>query len=134
PLLEEDITSLRQFAADHGISWWLQPEGPDSVYPLEPEDEDKLAYGLPQFDLRMGYMPADFTQVNAFINRAMIARALGLLEVGQDDGVADLFCGLGNFSLRLETQAKELVGIEGSEILTERAAAAAKAHGLEKTA
>lgn len=134
PLLEEDITSLRQFAEDHGISWWLQPEGPDSVYPLEPEDEDKLAYGLPQFDLRMGYKPADFTQVNPFINRAMIARALGLLEVGPEDRVADLFCGLANFSLPLATQAKELVGIEGSEILTERAAAAAKAHGLEKTA
>ncbi|NLA50790.1 MAG: 23S rRNA (uracil(1939)-C(5))-methyltransferase RlmD [Alcaligenaceae bacterium] len=133
-LNEEDINHLKQFAAEYGVSWWLQPEGPDSVYPLKTEDEDKLTYSLPQFDLKMGYKPADFTQVNPFINRAMITRALGLLGVEPGDRVADLFCGLGNFSLPLATQAKEVVGIEGSEILTERATAAAKAHGLEQTA
>ncbi len=134
PLNEEDINNLKQFSTEFGVSWWLQPEGPDSVYPLETEDEDKLSYSLPQFNLRMRYKPADFTQVNPFINRAMITRALGLLGVESDDRVADLFCGLGNFSLPLATQAKEVVGIEGSEILTERATAAAKAHGLEQTA
>lgn len=131
PLEESDIEYLRAFAVEHKISWWLQPEGPDSVYPLEPEDENKLAYTLPQFGLRMAYKPSDFTQVNPFINRAMISKALNLLEVKSTDRVADLFCGLGNFSLPLATQAKEVVGIEGSETLTERAAAAAKKHGLE---
>ena len=134
PLIAEDITNLRQFALEHGISWWLQPEGPESVYALEPEDEDRLAYGLPQFDLRMGYKPADFTQVNPLINRAMIAKALSLLAVEPEDRVADLFCGLGNFSLPLATQAKEVVGIEGSASLTARATEAARAHGLDDTA
>lgn len=133
PLEGDDIEHLRRFAAKYEISWWLQPEGPDSVYALEPEDEDKLAYNLPQFGLRMGYKPADFTQVNPFINRAMIAKTLSLLAVEPEDRVADLFCGLGNFSLPLATQANEVVGIEGSATLTERAAAAARDHGLEKT-
>jgi len=45
--------------------------------------------------------------------------------------VADLFCGLGNFTLPLATQAREVVGIEGSTALTERALANAKVNGLD---
>lgn len=134
PFEEADFARLRAFAAEHEVSWWLQPKGPDTVHPLEPEDEHKLAYRLDQFGLRMAYRPTDFTQVNHFINRSMIAKALSLLAVEASDRVADLFCGLGNFSLPLATQAKEVVGIEGSEALTERALAAAAQHGLAEKA
>ena len=134
PFEEADFAKLKSFAAEHDVSWWLQPKGPDTIYALEPEDEDKLAYTLPQFGLKMSYRPSDFTQVNYFINRAMIAKALNLLGVQAEDRVADLFCGLGNFSLPLATQAREVVGIEGSDSLTERATAAAKEHGLEDKA
>jgi 23S rRNA (uracil1939-C5)-methyltransferase len=44
--------------------------------------------------------------------------------------VADLFCGLGNFTLPLATQAREVVGIEGSSTLTTRALENAKANGV----
>jgi 23S rRNA (uracil1939-C5)-methyltransferase len=44
--------------------------------------------------------------------------------------VADLFCGLGNFTLPLATQAREVVGIEGSTALTTRALENARANGL----
>jgi 23S rRNA (uracil1939-C5)-methyltransferase len=51
------------------------------------------------------------------------------------DRVADLFCGLGNFTLPLATQAREVVGIEGSTALTARALENARANGLSaKTA
>lgn len=132
PFEEADFDKLRAFAAEHGVSWWLQPKGPDTVHALEAEDESKLAYTLPQFGLRMAYRPTDFTQVNHHINRSMIAKALSLLDVQPEDRVADLFCGLGNFTLPLATQAKEVVGIEGSDTLTQRGLAAAKEHGLEK--
>jgi 23S rRNA (uracil1939-C5)-methyltransferase len=45
--------------------------------------------------------------------------------------VADLFCGLGNFTLPLATQAREVVGIEGSTALTTRALENARANGLD---
>jgi len=130
PLNDRDMELLRAFAQRHEVMWWLQPKGPDTVHPLERSDADGLAYLLPEFGLRMAYRPTDFTQVNSQINRALISRALGLLEVQPEDRVADLFCGLGNFTLPLATRAREVVGIEGSQALVDRASAAAAQNGL----
>lgn len=130
PLTDGDIAILRAFAARHQVQWWLQPKGPDTVHALEPADADALAYTMPEFGLRMPYRPTDFTQVNHAINRSMVSRALTLLEVQPTDRVADLFCGLGNFTLPLATQGREAVGVEGSKMLTDRAFEAAARHGL----
>lgn len=130
PFEASDFQKLEAFAQHYPVSWWLQPKGPDTVVPLHEEDRALLAYTLPQFGLRMPYRPTDFTQVNHEINRVLISRALSLLQVQPEDRVADLFCGLGNFSLPLATQAKEVVGIEGSVALTQRAMEAAALQGL----
>ncbi len=74
-------------------------------------------------------------QVNHHINRVLVERALRLLDVQKTDRIADLFCGIGNFTLPLATRAREVVGIEGSTTLTERATENARINGLsEKTA
>ncbi|MBO9353656.1 23S rRNA (uracil(1939)-C(5))-methyltransferase RlmD [Bordetella petrii] len=130
PLTDGDLAVLRQFAAQHGVQWWLQPKGPDTVHPLDPAHADTLAYTMPEFGLRMPYRPTDFTQVNHAINRTMVSRALMLLDVQPEDRVADLFCGLGNFTLPLATRGRVAVGVEGSKALTDRALAAAAQHGL----
>jgi 23S rRNA (uracil1939-C5)-methyltransferase len=130
PLNAGDIALLRAFAATHGVQWWLQPKGPDSVHALDPEHEDRLAYTLSEFGLCMSYRPTDFTQVNPAINRALVAQALALLDVQANDRVADLFCGLGNFTLPLATRSQQVVGVEGSKALTDRAQDAAARHGL----
>ncbi|SHI21223.1 23S rRNA (uracil(1939)-C(5))-methyltransferase RlmD [Pollutimonas bauzanensis] len=127
-----DIALLREFGAQHNVTWWLQPKGPETVHPLDPADVDKLAYTLPEFGLRMPYRPTDFTQVNHAINRVLISKALSLLDVQAGDRVADLFCGLGNFTLPLATRASSVVGIEGSAALTQRALDAARQHGLDQ--
>lgn len=133
PLTAADQALLTAFAQTHNVSWWLQPKGPETVQPMLPEDADRLAYVLPQFGLRMAYRPSDFTQVNHAINQTLIARALSLLDVQSNDRVADLFCGLGNFTLPLATRAREVVGIEGSKALIDRAREAAAANGLAGT-
>jgi 23S rRNA (uracil1939-C5)-methyltransferase len=130
PLTDNDLAVLRAFAAERDVQWWLQPKGPDTVHSLEPGHADALAYALPEFGLRMPYRPTDFTQVNHAINRALISRALTLLDPQPTDRVADLFCGLGNFTLPLATKAREAVGVEGSKALTDRAMQAAQLHGL----
>ncbi|MGJ9417314.1 23S rRNA (uracil(1939)-C(5))-methyltransferase RlmD [Massilia sp. CMS3.1] len=134
PLSRKDEALLKTFADEWGIQWWLQPQGPDTVapfYPLKGElNYKELYYTLPEFGVRMPFKPTDFTQVNHQINRALVHKALTLLDVQPGERVADLFCGLGNFTLPLATQAREVVGIEGSTTLTTRALDNAKANGL----
>ncbi|MFJ7565943.1 23S rRNA (uracil(1939)-C(5))-methyltransferase RlmD [Herminiimonas sp. NPDC097707] len=129
PLSAEDEVKLKAFADEYKVQWWLQPAGPDSAYQFYPEDEN-LHYSLPEFGIKMPFKPTDFTQVNHQINRVLVARALRLLDAQATDRIADLFCGLGNFTLPIATQASEVVGIEGSTTLTERALENAVANGL----
>ena len=129
PLTTDDEAKLRAFADEYRIQWWLQPKGPDTVYPFYPTDV-QLEYVLPEFGVRMPFKPTDFTQVNHHINRVLVAKALRLLDAQPGDRIADLFCGLGNFTLPIATQAREVVGIEGSTALTERALENARANSL----
>jgi 23S rRNA (uracil1939-C5)-methyltransferase len=128
-LTAEDEEKLRAFADQYGVQWWLQPKGPDTVYQFYPKDTE-LYYALPEFGVKMPFKPTDFTQVNHQINRVLVARALRLLNAQADERIADLFCGLGNFTLPIATQVREVVGIEGSTTLTERASDNARANGL----
>jgi len=118
PLSEGDQQKLRDFATVHGVQWWLQPKGPDTVHLLG--EGPSLAYGLPDFGITMPFRPTDFTQVNPFINRVLVSRALRLLQAQKTDRVIDWFCGLGNFTLPIATQAGEVLGIEGSDALVQR--------------
>ncbi len=119
PLSAGDLARLRAFAAEHRVQWWLQPKGPDTVHLLD-EGGEQLSYGLPDFGITMPFKPTDFTQVNPHINRVLVSRALRLLDVQPHERVIDWFCGLGNFTLPLATQAREVLGIEGSEALVAR--------------
>ncbi len=78
----------------------------------------------------MPFRPTDFTQVNQQINRVLVERAVRLLDPQPHERVADLFCGLGNFSLAMARSAGHVVGVEGSAALLARARANATANGL----
>ncbi|ACC70154.1 23S rRNA (uracil(1939)-C(5))-methyltransferase RlmD [Paraburkholderia phymatum] len=130
PINAADEQLLRDFADLHNVQFWLQPKGPDSVYPFYPLDR-QLDYTLPEFGIRMPFRPTDFTQVNHQINRVLVGRALRLLAPAKTDRVLDLFCGIGNFTLPLARISREVVGIEGSEVLTSRALDNAKENGVD---
>jgi 23S rRNA (uracil1939-C5)-methyltransferase len=129
PLTAADEVILKAFADAHSVQFWLQPKGPETVYPFYPL-EPELAYTLPEFNVRMPFKPTDFTQVNHQINSVLVSRALRLLAVQAGERVVDLFCGLGNFTLPLATQAAQVVGIEGSTVLTTRAQENSVKNGL----
>ena len=129
PLSSADRERLRTFGAAHAVQWWLQPKGPDTVHRLD-DGGPELAYGLPEFGIRMPFKPTDFTQVNQAINQVLVGRALRLLDAHRSDRVIDWFCGLGNFTLPLATRAGSVLGIEGSPALVERARVAAQANSV----
>jgi 23S rRNA (uracil1939-C5)-methyltransferase len=130
PLEPTDRERLRDFGALHNVQWWLQPHGPASAHPLL-EADLPLVYGLPEFGVEIEFTPTDFTQVNSQINRVLVAQAVRLLDLQEDERVIDWFCGLGNFTLPIATLAREVLGVEGSEVLVQRARENAERNSLQ---
>lgn len=130
PLTAEDEALLRGFADRHGIVWYLQPGGPDTAVLFHPADASPLEYRLPDFGVRLCFRPTDFTQVNHGINRMLVRRAMSLLKPAPGERIADLFCGLGNFTLPIAALGATVVGVEGSQALVERARMNAELNGL----
>ena len=130
PLTTEDETLLRQWSSDNDIAVYLQPKGPDTVHRLCPNHHE-LIYRLDEFDLTFAFHPQHFIQVNATINRALVCKALELLDPGPEDRVLDLFCGLGNFTLPLATRARRVTGVEGALELVDAGRQNAERNGLD---
>lgn len=124
PLSEHDLLLLTQFCQTHQFSFYLQPQGVESVYKVWPKESPlELSYELVDQQLTYHFHPLDFTQVNQDMNQKMVNQALTLLRPAADDTILDLFCGLGNFSLPFAQRAKYVVGVEGAQVMATRAKA-----------
>ena len=130
PLTAEDEDRLRTFADAHRVVFYLQPKGPDTAQVFHPPDTGELYYTLPEFDVRITFQPTDFTQVNHSVNQVLVRRALNLLSPQAGERIADLFCGLGNFTLPIARSGAQVTGIEGSAGLIRRAQQNAQFNGL----
>lgn len=129
-LKTSDEKKLRHFADQHQIVFYIQPKGADSVYRFYPDSEPPLIYTLPEFSVVLAFLPSDFTQVNHAVNRVLVRRAVGLLDPQRGERIADLFCGLGNFTLPIARSGAHVLGVEGSNGLVRRARENAVANGL----
>ena len=123
-LKEQDLARLHDFGAQHDVMIYLQGNEGELV---------KLCGESPFYqvdELRLFFSPRDFIQVNDAINQQMVAQALEWLDVQPEDRVLDLFCGMGNFTLPLATQAASVVGVEGVPALVEKGQQNARLNGL----
>ncbi|MEO8385932.1 MAG: 23S rRNA (uracil(1939)-C(5))-methyltransferase RlmD [Betaproteobacteria bacterium] len=134
PLTDGDEAKLRVFADEHQIQWWVQVKGPETAVPWYPMDAPALTYLLPEFSLELNFRPTEFTQVNHAVNCLMVKRAMDLLDPQPGEFIADLFCGLGNFSLPIARLGANVIGVEGSESLVQRATDNAVRNGLAHAA
>jgi 23S rRNA (uracil1939-C5)-methyltransferase len=143
PLSDSDVDKLKVFFAARNWQLYLQSKGVDSIKRIALTDNDdmsqqfgRLYYQLPEYDLTFEFIPTDFTQVNLSVNREMTKLACDLLDLKAGERVLDLFSGLGNFSLplaRLVGETGSVVGVEGSEAMTLRAADNARRNGIHNT-
>ncbi|MEC9341134.1 MAG: 23S rRNA (uracil(1939)-C(5))-methyltransferase RlmD [Pseudomonadota bacterium] len=129
PLTGEDRTALSRFGDDHGIIWYLQQGGPDTIEPLL-GSEVSLTYRMPDFSLSLGFSPALFSQVNPAVNQRLVSRVVELLEPQSGERIADLFCGIGNFTLALARSGAQVFGYEGELALVQWARDNATANAL----
>ncbi len=106
-LKENDRQALQHFAQQEHVTIYLAPDS---------DRLEKLCGETPYYQvdgLSLDFSPRDFIQVNDAVNQQMVAQALEWLEIGPNDRILDLFCGMGNFTLPLARRAKAVVGIEG---------------------
>ncbi|HIC8863172.1 TPA: 23S rRNA (uracil(1939)-C(5))-methyltransferase RlmD [Aeromonas hydrophila] len=122
---EADRAQLIEFAKTQGIDLYLQAAD-EQIEPLH--QQFAPSYSLD--GLSLAFAPGDFIQVNAPVNQRMVEQALSWLEAGKDDKVLDLFCGIGNFTLPLARQAREVVGVEGELAMVARAEENARRNGI----
>lgn len=134
PLPDADRAALAAFGSAHGVRVFLQPAGPDTVHPLPPTGDAPLHYELPGWELRLAFGPLEFTQVNLALNGALVAQALALLASRTGERIADLFCGIGNFTLPIARSGARVLGVEGDAALVARARSNARANGLADAA
>jgi 23S rRNA (uracil1939-C5)-methyltransferase len=130
PLTDADRERLVRFGKEHDVWILLQPAGLESIGALWPEDPGLLYYGI-DGDIRIGFGPADFVQVNGEQNAKLVQQALDLLQPGPDDAVLDMFCGVGNFTLPLARRAGRITAVEGDARLVQRARDNARANGFD---
>ncbi len=120
-----DFIQVNGFSHSEGLDLYLAPDS---------EILETVSGEMPWYDsngLRLTFSPRDFIQVNAGVNQKMVARALEWLDVEPEDRVLDLFCGMGNFTLPLATQAASVVGVEGVPALVEKGQQNARLNGLQ---
>jgi 23S rRNA (uracil1939-C5)-methyltransferase len=130
PLTAQDEALLKAFADQHQVQLFLQTGGPQTAYPFYPKNAPELSYTLPEFDITIPFHPTEFTQVNPMVNRILVRRALNLLDPRAGERIADLFCGLGNFTLPIAQRGAQVVGYEGSAALVSRARQNSQRNGL----
>lgn len=131
PLTSTDEQKLKDFADQYRVQFWLQTKGPETAKAFYPLDAPELTYELPEFNVSMPYKPTEFTQVNSAINQVMVGRALRMLDPQPGENIADMFCGLGNFTLPIARSGATVLGVEGSQALVDRARENAVKNGLD---
>ncbi|MFT5756602.1 MAG: 23S rRNA (uracil1939-C5)-methyltransferase [Alteromonadaceae bacterium] len=99
-------------------SWQVVIDEGDRLTPLIAMTD--LHYSLPQ-GVDIHFEPKDFIQINHLVNVKMIEQALQWLILKPTDKVLDLFCGLGNFTLPIAQQVQSVVGVEGLQVMVDKA-------------
>lgn len=98
--------------------WWVRNKQVELQYP---DATPVLAYTLPEYQIRIPFLPVDFTQVNQLTNALMVQRAMFYLQPQTGERIIDWFCGLGNFSLAMARLGAKVLGVEGVAAMVQRA-------------
>jgi len=117
----EDLRLLEQFAAKHDLVIFMQRGGPATLTQIYPDEPVTLTYSITDMNLTYEFGLSEFTQVNTDVNSVLVRRAMSMLDLKPTDRVADLFCGLGNFSLAIARSGAQVIGLEANQELIDRA-------------
>ena len=130
PMNDEDVGLWKSYAERH--HWYVFIDDGKKQTPLNGDNHKSnpvLSYALSN-DNHIYFESSDFIQINHQVNIAMIDQAIAWLTLQPSDIVLDLFCGLGNFSLSLAHHVKEVIGVEGVQVMVDKASYNAQVNTL----
>ncbi len=119
---------LQPWAREHGFSLFLQTGRKETLQHLWGEEDLTVEVGAPP--LHLAYGPGGFAQVNLEQNRTLVAAVVEAAGLQGTERVLDLYCGMGNFSLPLARQAREVVGVEDYPLSIAKACQNARTAGI----
>ena len=127
----EVVSAFRTLEVEQSLSVGLQPKSKGPLFDLDGTELNVLlSYQLGE--IKIMFRPGDFTQINRRVNHRLVDCVLDWLEVVPGDRVADLFCGVGNFSIPIMSRGAQVLGIEGSESMVQQANRNASANQLDQ--
>src|SRR5262249_31920836 len=129
-LSAHDHARLLALEAETGLEVCSQAAGLDSTARLDGSPSRGLRYRLDRFGVALEFSPTDFVQVNGELNRDLVATALLLLAPVRGECVADLFCGIGNFTVPLARSGATVLGIDHANVLIKAAKRNADTNGV----
>ncbi len=125
-----DLTNLKLFAETHNCH--LMVEYNDANFEVirnhSQFPSSILDYAINELTLQ--FSPKDFIQVNATVNKAMVAQALEWLVPSKNETILDLFAGVGNFTLPIAKCAKHVIAVEGVQGMVDKIIANAQLNKL----
>ncbi|AGF48271.1 TrmA family RNA methyltransferase [Candidatus Kinetoplastibacterium oncopeltii TCC290E] len=127
-----DIIKIVDFSVINSVDVWLHSYK-DSIYRVDCIAGKDTCYSLPEFGISIPFGPKNFTQINHNVNSILVSKVISLMEIGPNDTVLDMFCGLGNFTLPIAKIANKVTGVDIDDNLIYRAnkiASYYKLHGI----
>ncbi len=128
-LSKTDRQTVQRFSQNKPYQLILQND--QGLKTLSGSAPEMLSYQVN--NCQLNFAESDFVQVNEQLNQVMIDQAIDWLSLSPEDRVADLFCGLGNFSLPMAKKVDALIGVEGVEEMVKRAEHNAALNALTNT-
>ncbi|MBE3556961.1 MAG: 23S rRNA (uracil(1939)-C(5))-methyltransferase RlmD [Firmicutes bacterium] len=112
--------------------WVIDPQAGDALH----LQQRRLLFGQPSIQERLGGLrytlgPETFFQTNTQQAEHLLALVIDLVQPTPSMQIADLFCGVGTFSLALAQHVQEVIGVEIVPEAVHQAVANAKANGID---
>ena len=126
-------TFLKAFLHDHPIIKGFAFEGKGGFHLF---GDPFLNFSIPLGrsgrgrEIRLRTSPRSFFQVNLKQNQALIETVLNFSEVKENEKVLDLYAGIGNLTLPLAIEAKEVLGVEENTLAVEDGRFNAEQNGI----
>jgi 23S rRNA (uracil1939-C5)-methyltransferase len=131
PAPDRLIAALSRFPEVRSVHWAVS-EGVAEVTNVP----TRLLWGEPAIEervlgLRLRVGPTTFLQTNTVMAERLYALAIEAADLGDDDAVFDLYCGIGAISLPLARKARAVFGMEVAPEALERARENAALNGID---